>query len=337
MKSKRVAKLLACALTVAMSASTPVFASGGLAPSGTIKTEFGGIKSPTITMTLDTTADVWVNPLYDPTNGTGVNKFRFASKNISANNRSVDDQGVSFNVMLTATAKVKNKGTGVKVYYDAGASSASKFVGSDSSSAKECYLEMQQGTGTSTNQATYQSVPASTGKSAVVTTQGSRLQFKVPAATATQGAGYAEFAVIGDANTGAKWESGDLSLEMTYSLAPATANASVTGTDAPSITAWAATSGNALSINNFVTDAQLAGAKVTKFTVFDPKMDSAEVDMAQDAFKWTRNSADTGYDLEVPKTDAILTWLGKEQKGKAYGLLITFDDGRVSKTTVTVN
>ena len=334
MKSKRITKLLACTLVVAMSA-TPVFASSVTysdKASGTIDTDFG-LYQPVLSVNVDTQAGVKINPLYDVTNGQGVKKYSLASKNISINNATQDDDKKGVPVLVTAKATIKNTDPSVKAYYDYGANSGSKFVKNDNSTAKELYMELQKGSGTSGGLGNYVAVPA-TSDAAVITKSGSRLQMVVPAMSGGT-AGYGEFAVIGEANTGAAWSNTDLSLELTYEIAAV--GASTTGLQAINISSLTATSGNAVSINA-LTDVALAGAAVKDVIVYDQKCEMPESAIATDSISYERNTSDDGWILFISKDDPVVQWLNTaERKNKAIGLLVVLSDGRVSKTDLTVN
>lgn len=354
MKSRRVTKLLACVLAsslcaVPVGATVDVTGEGGVT-GAKITTDFG-IYSPSVTVTVPTEAHIRINPL-KVANSTSVNGYEIASNDLQIVNKSVDTVNkTGIPILFTANAKITKKGDSVKVYYDYGKTSPSKYGVSSNSKTKAAYIALQAadnqgaaftntpGSGVSDN-ATYalDTNPVTPQGKNPVTTVGSQLHMPIDAPSINASGAlatpysYGTYAVVGHANENAPWQASDLEIELTYNIKPSTS----TGASAPAIAlAQQPTSGNALSIN--ATDAVLDGVWPSEFVLHHQEEKIGEWNIT-DVVEWNRTAADDGWVISISKDDTTLKWYQTEYaaaKGKgSFDLVVSFTDGSVKKLPV---
>lgn len=342
MKSKRVTKLLACVLSMAMCAS-PVWASSGDyenkdnlkgGASGDITTEMGPY-APVVSVNVPTKARVEVNPLFQKTD-TSVNGWGIASKSLVITNKSYDaDKSMGIPLVVTADAQITAKKDGVKTYYEKG--SRSGFTPSANSSAKAVCMSLSVGnlnTATTSTNANYKTAGKMTD---VITTVGSQVQLQVAAPSDATAANrtYGAFAVVGDANVNANWQDGDITLALSYDIKAANSGIKQKPTLANSnMTVTALTSGNAISINGLSVNG-LDGAFVEKILIHDVKENGNDWELDandESQVKWDLNAAGTQYKLTIPASGDV-DWYKEELiHGKPYDMIIKLDDGRYITT-----
>ena len=340
MKSKRVTKLLACALSVAMCAS-PVWASSADyadknqkgSVGGDITTEVGPY-SPVVSVNVPTKARVEINPLFDKTNAS-VNGWGIASKSLLITNKSYDtDKNMGIPLVVTADAQITGKKPGVKTYYETG--NRSGFTPSANSSAKEAWMSVSVGSLGSATTSTNADYKSGVTKTDVITTAGSQVQLQVTApvdATASSRT-YGAFAVVGDANVNAKWQDDDITIALSYDIQAANSGVKEKPTLANSgLSISSVTSQNAISINSFPVKG-LDGAFVESITIHDATENGEEwvLDANDESqVKWDLNTAGTHYTLSIPASDDIDWYATEIINGKAYDMIIKLDDGRYIK------
>lgn len=340
MKSKRVTKLLACVLSMAMCAS-PVWASSADTSKsdkgrvgGDITTEMGPY-SPVVSVNVPTKARVEVNSLFDKTQ-TSVNGWGIASKSLIITNKSFDaDKNIGIPLVVTADAEITGKKDGVKTYYETG--SRSGFTPSANSSAKEVCMSISVGNLANSTTSTNANYKSGTEKTDVITTVGSQVQLAVaaPADATPANRTYGAFAVVGDANVNAKWQDDDITLALSYDIQAANSGIKQKPTLANSgMTVTTIASGNAISINNFPVTG-LDGAFVEKILIHDTKENGNDWELDandESQVQWDLNSAGTQYTLTIPASDDVDWYAEEVSNSKPYDVIIKLEDGRYIKT-----
>lgn len=217
MKSKRVAKLLACVLAVSMSA-VPAYATG-TATSGTVNVDVDYV-TPVMKVKVPTAVNVKVQSFYNSSATNTVSGVGLASDEfVIQNSTSYNGQGVD--LLCTASATVNKKVDDVFLDYQT-------FTAKPASSKKKAFMQLKAAnTPVNLKNNTYG------GDSVAITTVGSRLDVKVPAPTGTglTTSGNAAFAILGVANTGADWKKADLGVSITYNLKPIESGRTITNTN----------------------------------------------------------------------------------------------------------
>ncbi len=346
MKSKRVTRLLACALATTMCA-VPVFASSADPTTsitqdnydGSVDLDFGK-ESINVQVSVPTSAALRVNPMATVSSGaTAVTGAQIASRDLRIINRTYartpgtvsNNQGVA--VIVTARAQVLGKGDGVKVVYNK--ANAGSNVFSQDSDAKNVMMELQQGTLSDiSGNGTYGS-----GAKATVTELGSRIKFAVGAPTsvssgdnvtvADASVGKAAMAILGEATINAAWQTDDLNVGLVYNIKAS--NSTVTDTQ-PTL---AGVTGNTITIPA----ATLNEATVEAVAIQDPKKDTyGFFPLEFDETTYTTNASgaatltiDSGV-IDYLKADDSLKGASNPQD-----LIIALSDGRVIVTTLTVS
>lgn len=354
MRSQRVTKLLACTLSSAMIVMpVPVFAASS-APQTTIIEGDSGVAGGTFTTDFDVTkekvkvtvpvnANIRVNPNFKQGN-TSVNGYRVASKDIVIANQTLDSDHNAMPVLVTAYARILSKTDDVKVYYDP---AATTYTASSNSRAKEMRVQLvsENGQGdVSNNKGQY--TPGTTfvdsTTHSTITTLGSLLEVPVPAPTsvnnagtanaAVDTAGYASFAVVGDANENADWQKDDVKFEIAYNIR-ATSSSSVVNKEAITFLNGNYVSTNSISVN--IPDKALDGVDVEEVMVRDDlgKWDEWVVGEDPDVY-YERNANDDGEVLtiwyeSIQDYDEILS--NSTTKPNKLEVIIAFTDGRVWK------
>lgn len=349
MKSKRVTKLLACVLSVAMCA-TPVWATSygdetgsGTITGGKIDTEVG-VYAPPISVNVPIKTKIEVNPMISQ-NSPSVNGYGIASKSLVITNKSYDtDNSEGIPIIVTAEAEIQKKEDSVKVYYD---KTRSGYTASANSKAKEAYMSLSEGNMT---------VPGTSGnvvyktagkKSDVITTAGSQIQFSVSAPNAASAKTYAAFAVVGDANVNAPWENNDMTIGLTYAIKAGSTGikgkianvAAISSIVNGANVTISATSTNGISINNFPENG-VDGAEVEAIVVHPTK--ASEADWVVDAtdlqkVNYKQNSDGT-WNITIPGGEDLAYYSENfTQKNRDLDLLIRLNDGRVLMDNLSIN
>lgn len=355
MRSQRVTKLLACTLSSAMIVMpVPVFASSST-PQTTVIEGDSGVAGGSFTTDFDVTkekvkvtvpvnANIRVNPNFKNGN-MSVNGFRVASKDLVIANQTLDSDHNAMPVLVTAYAKILSKTDNVKVYYDP---AATTYTASSNSRAKEMRVQLvsENGNGdvsSNNGQYTLGTTFADSATHSMITTMGSLLEVPVPAPTsvnnagtasaAVQTAGYASFAVIGDANENADWQKDDAKFEISYDIR-ATSSPSVVNKEAITFVNANYVSTNSISVN--IPDKALEGVDVAEVMVRDDlgKWDEWVVGEDPNVY-YERNANDDGEVLtfwyeSIQDYDEILTASGVSKPNKLE-VIIAFTDGRVWK------
>lgn len=339
MKSKRVAKLLACVLAVSMSA-VPVYATG----TETTKTLNSDVDyvTPTMKVKVPTAMNVHIQAFYDATktdkvSGCGLTSDEFVIQNTTSHN------GVGVALLCTAKVTVNKKADDVQLDYD------SNFTPRAGSSKKKAVMQLKAANGTiNLKDNTYN------GDSTVVTTCGSRLDIKVPAPTTDTGkaplttSGNGAFAILGQANTDADWKTGDLGVSITYNLKPIDSSRSVTNTNP--INGVTLTSANMATQNvTIVDDTVLTGAVMNEAKVTGVQFHALEndfkdivvlADNPQLKITYTADTTTPGTEkakIEFVKESNICKLLCTTYKDKTVYATVALNDGRRFVGKVTVN
>lgn len=341
MKSKRVAKLLACVLAVSMSAA-PVYATG----TETTKTFNSDVDyvTPTMKVKVPTAMNVHVQAFYDATNaantisGVGLASDEFVIQNTTSYN----GQGVA--LMCTAKVTVNKKADDVQLDYKT-------FTPRAGSSKKKAYMGLKAAGGTvNLKNNSY------TGDEVAVTTVGSRLDVKVPAPTTDTGkaplttSGNGAFAILGTANTDADWKTGDLGVSITYDLKPVEstrmpANTNPIGTSGVTLTSANMATQNVTIVDDTVlTGAVMNEAKVTGVQFHALENDFKDIvvlaDNPQLKITYTADTTTTGTEkakIEFVKESNICKLLCTTYKSKTVYATVALNDGRRFVGKVTVN
>lgn len=346
MKSKRVTRLLACALATTMCA-VPVFASSADPTTsitqdnydGSVNLDFGK-ESINVQVSVPTSAALRVNPMATVSSGaTAVSGAQIASRDLRIINRTYArtpgsvsaNQGVA--VIVTARAQVLGKGDGVKVVYNK--ANAGSNVFSQDSDAKNVMMELQEGLLPNiSGNGTY-----GRGAKAKVTELGSRIKFDVAAPTSVSAGdnvtvpdanvGKAAMAILGEATINAAWQTDDLNVGLVYNIKAS--NSTVTDTQ-PIL---AGVTGNTITIPA----ATLNEATVEAVAIQDPKKDTyGFFPLEFDETTYTTNaSGDATLTIDSGVIDYLKTDDSLKGASNPQDLIIALSDGRVIVTTLTVS
>lgn len=375
MKTRRMTKVAAAALAMAMCVPCSALASGTTTPvqtSGSFTTSFD-VYSPKLTIQVPVNLDIEVNPLVDST-ATGVKKFTVASNSIDIWNASVDTaadsgKGVGIPVNVTVKATIAEKKADVMTEYNTFTTDVTattkrinlmlseaqtaatlklkngqtaEFEGADNKVLKLSQWE--------TNAEAVYTTPA---QSVAITKYGSLLSVDIAKPTTSDSTGgftadatkvtatVGSFAVTGVANVSADWKADDVKVNVTYDVKASAARNIATPAiaTAPTFT---------------------SGASAADMTVVIPNVGEAKVvavgchndgkglygDYVWDAKAYTvtyapnaSQATQTDATIKFPKTDAgLATFLaGDDYKGKKQDFVVGLSDGRMVVSTLTVN
>lgn len=368
MRIKNFKKIAVATLALTMCFPGTVFAASTPAPTpvaGEFTTTFD-VYSPVLNVKFPTTLDLRVNPLADSTDS--VAKYTFASDSIDIVNGSVDyagAAGIPINVRVYAT--IETLAADVVAEYN-------DFTASSTSPEKKIYMTMAEATTSRTIAVANSATPEYTGATdaekklnltkyalgatpaaynnatnkVTVTQWGSMLSVDIAKPVLATGSNKSyqtagdvtptvgSFAVIGTANTGAKWAPTDVKVKISYDVRACKALTVTTPTVTP--VTWASGS----SAN----DLTIAVSGCGEETVLGMGLHNGAKDtygsylMAPDKDFTVTYSSGTAT-IKVSKTSPVLAFLAGDAayKGKAQDLAIALSDGRVvvTKLTVTAN
>lgn len=340
MKSRRVSKLLACALAASMCA-VPVSADNAPPDGGRLEGN-ATINTAVVNATFPTALNLKINPLVN-SRGTGISVNKeIASAELMIGNSTSDNAGAGVALRCTAVAQA-TAAADVQLNY-------SSFTADDESTVKKVYMEMAEATGTAGEATASQNGVFGGGKTSVTKLK-SQLQFNIGAPTASKKTVYNGFAIQGNANPMADWKDSDLKVSITYNVKPVK-----TGSTYRSIPTLAAAAGSTTlaSSNSTTTDYAIAtdtelsasvmkDAKVTHVQVHSPENVFEDVLMAASderlKITYTDDTANPEHhkcELSFAKNTTFLNNLAKNQKGKKFDVVVCLDDGRrlISKIAV---
>lgn len=371
MKARKMTRVAAAALAMAMCVPSSVFATSTPAPaatSGSFDTSFD-VYSPKLTITVPVNLDIEVNPLADST-ATGVKKFSVASNSMDIWNASVDteaDAGIPINVTVRATITEK-KDDVITEYntFTSDVTATSKRINlmlseaqtaatlklkagetaAEFESADNKVLKLSQW---ETNAAAVYTTPK---QSVAITKYGSLLSVDIGkpelAASKTSYIGDAadvtatvgSFAVTGVANASADWKADDIKVAVTYEIKASATRGIKTPAiaTAPEFTSGASAADLTIVVPNvgeakvFAVGCHNDGEGLYGDYIWEES--AYTVTYAPNASTSTQIDATITFPKDDPGLSTFLA--GDDYKNKKQDLVIGLSDGRMVVSTLTV-